>query len=351
MAKIVMLSRHDYAGSGWRICEAVRRHGAHNIIHVRSHGHAYGYPTDCDLSSATSRQVSEIEDMVHNADALHFKGDDLPSQEWDGIRLPKISPCVITVGGSAFRRRRSLWGLSKQEQKVESKIGQQRHDISDYRSSAEARVALTPDLNYPSLGGVWIPAPIDVSDNEYSFTAPRNEIVIGHSPSHRLKKGTDEILVPSVESLKKRGFNVRLEIIEGVSHEEAVSRKRSLHLFWDQARVGAYGNSALEAMRFGIPTMCWIDTKTIEQAHGRLDDCPIVNFDPTPESCVDALERVLNRETLTALSQKTMAWTKRNHSYETVGGQYSDLYDSIIEQQRCKQQEPSGLRWVGSGPL
>lgn len=346
MADILMLSRHDYAGSGWRICEAVRRHGSHRILHVRSHKHKYGYSTDCDISESTADELSELKSKIHSADLRHFKGDDLPTQDWDGIQLPKVSPCVITVGGSAFRRRRSLHGLSSEERRVECKIAQEKYEIASYRSCADARVALTPDLNYPCLNGVWIPAPIDVSKDEYSFTTPNSEIVIGHSPSHRLKKGTDNILIPAVETLKKNGFNIKLEIIEGVSHKEAVARKRQVHLFWDQARVGAYGNSALEAMRFGIPTMCWIAPKTIEQAHGRLDDCPIVNFEPTPESCASVLECILNRETLTNLSYETINWTQKTHGYETVGKQYSDLYDSIIRQQECSEQEPSGLRWV-----
>ncbi|GBD94759.1 hypothetical protein BMS3Abin05_02371 [bacterium BMS3Abin05] len=79
-----------------------------------------------------------------------------------------------------------------------------------------------------------------------------DKIRIGHAPSNRRAKGTDRILT-ALENLKRK-FPVEIVLIEGLSHREALNRKRSCALFVDQIGDLGYGINALEALAMGIPT-------------------------------------------------------------------------------------------------
>ena len=321
-----MLTMDDYGGSGWQICEAVRRTGGAEMLHIRSRPHRFGYPTDIDLDPRRRASMVRAQEAVNGADILHFKGDDLPSSRpWAGITIPRTTPTIITVGGSGFRRRLTHAAPHRL----------QRHPIMDYVSYFDSRVALTPDLNYEDFRGQWVPAAIDCDGVPLAFKAPigangKPKIIIGHSPSSRRMKGTDDVLVPAVETLRREGLNVELKIIEGVSHEECVDAKMGLTIFWDQCIVGAYGNSALEAMQFGIPTMCWLAPKTLVQARGRLDGCPMVNFDPTPDGCAEAIRGLLSQD-LSVVARETRRWTREVHGYGTVGRKYMELYRQLAD--------------------
>jgi len=175
-----------------------------------------------------------------------------------------------------------------------------------------------------------VPAPIDVGGVDPCWAHPGSgEIVIGHSPSSRQKKGTNTVLIPAVDRLRKMGHNVRIEMIEKVPHSECVKIKRRLTLFWGQCGMGSYGNSSLEAMQFGIPTMCWISPEAKEWSGGMLDDCPVVSFEPSADGCADAILGLLDMD-LERLSRETREWTERTHGLESVGRRYHQIYRSVL---------------------
>ncbi|MGB9719876.1 MAG: hypothetical protein ACPL28_00120 [bacterium] len=123
----------------------------------------------------------------------------------------------------------------------------------------------------PSL--IFVPIPFEAEKIK-----PRNAenkiLKVGHSPTRRAAKGTEEI-VTIVEKLKKK---IRFEflLIEGVSHKECMELKATCDIGIDQ--IGnyagtAYGRSGLEFLGLGIPTI----TEIPEEYEYLLPAHPFVN--------------------------------------------------------------------------
>jgi glycosyltransferase involved in cell wall biosynthesis len=85
----------------------------------------------------------------------------------------------------------------------------------------------------------------------------KEEFVIAHAPSRPFIKGTPFVL-KVVEQLKANGFNIKLDLIQGISHSDALERYQKADLVIDQLRIGWYGVLSVEAMALGIPVVCYI---------------------------------------------------------------------------------------------
>ncbi|MBZ0267261.1 hypothetical protein K8I85_03835, partial [bacterium] len=122
-------------------------------------------------------------------------------------------------------------------------------EISDLDLTCEwDHLDLDPSLTYFFI-------PFDASAYEYRPVAT-DRLRIAHAPRNRWGKGT-EMLEAAVERVRAH-HDVELDVIEGVTHREAVERKRRANLLVDQVgdRGGTgYGMNSLEALAMGIPSM------------------------------------------------------------------------------------------------
>jgi glycosyltransferase involved in cell wall biosynthesis len=122
--------------------------------------------------------------------------------------------------------------------------------ISDLNLTCEwDHLAIDPQLTYFFI-------PFDASRYEYrepSFDRLR----VVHAPRNRWIKGT-ETLLATVERARRRA-DFEFDLIEGVTHEEAIRRKRAANLLIDQigenSATTGYGMNSLEALALGIPCM------------------------------------------------------------------------------------------------
>jgi hypothetical protein len=113
--------------------------------------------------------------------------------------------------------------------------------------------------------------------------------------------------------------NVQIDLIEGVSFTEAVERRKKSTIFFDQFRVGFYGNSALEAMQWGIPVACYL------RQSKHLKGCPIIDLPLSVTAWADEVCRLLDSD-MTELSQRTKQWCDDIHSYEAVAKRFTEIY-------------------------
>ncbi|HZE29177.1 MAG TPA: hypothetical protein VE055_03700, partial [Gaiellaceae bacterium] len=126
------------------------------------------------------------------------------------------------------------------------------------------------DVVPPALAlGAWQP----------SSTEPGATLRIAHAPSKRAVKGTDAVLA-AVESLRRRGAPVELDLIEGVPNVEARLRYAAADVVVDQLRVGWYGMFAIESMALAKPVVVHLDEQAAaetEEAFGL--ELPLVRAD------------------------------------------------------------------------
>jgi len=349
MAKIVMLSTADYAGSGMRIRDAIRQyHPEHKIILITAKKSKRG--SDYVLSKvipgvvkraegrsirrrrpsryeakrydkAVALSCRRIQRLVDDCDIIHFKGDEPPTRIWQKyIKIPKDKKIIVTVGGSGFRRGLDNHAISK------AWFG------FEHYMKADLRTALTAELNYDGYKGIYTQQAIDSESHENTFTPPDGQIVIAHSPSSRKKKGTDDIFFPVIEKLRKNGYNIKVELIYKVPFERCVEIKKSAHVFFDQTGCGFYGNSALEAMQFGIPTICHICRDAMKQSDGKITrKHPMGYFHSSNKvSCYRAFQKLLDSDLL-EISRKTKEFCDNFHSYRVVADMWDKLYRGLLE--------------------
>jgi len=308
-----MLTKADFCASGFKTVEAIRRHTDHDIeIFSKRHNHRLGHPFGTKITSANH---GEIQERVNSSDIIHIKGDWPPVNGYLGFQFPD-KPVVVSVSGGYFRKKEH-GGLGK---------------FKPIHYSAALKTSYTPDLCYPDYSNTWTPHPIDSDEQVVSWSRQEPPLFIHSlvSMNRNLKKGTDFLLEVFNKISETREIETR--VLSGLTFQEVVEARKGATIFFDQFGVGFYGNSAVEAMQYGIPTCAWISPWALEQAKGAddLDGCPIISL---PEKNVDAWAKRIIEELdsdMGDLAKRTKQWCDNVHGYKAIALQWDQLYKSIV---------------------
>lgn len=328
--KILMISNYDYAGSGYRAAEAINLNTNNFVQYIVlfHRGIPKGVRRYPSLFKSTlgedgkeyryfyKHDKQRVQSLIDWADIIHFKDDSPPKEDFiPSVNIPKDKMWISNVNGSSFRRG-------------DSAIAQPIAEFSAYMDNVDARVVSDPELNYPEFDASFIPLPFDTDAYPNSWSNGKVP-VIAHSPWYRGKKGTVEFIA-AVKKLQKDGIAVEYDIIENESYNACLKRKSKATLFFDQNLAGFWGNSAIEAMAFGVPVLTYIADNLTSGSGGRINgQCPVINTGQTEESIYSALKGVLTNGTdLKELSKRTKEFVKEIHSYESVAKEWDKIYSN-----------------------
>lgn len=159
------------------------------------------------------------------------------------------------------------------------------------------------------------------------YPAIQNEkIVIVHSPSAKIAKGSNYIL-PIVNSLKKK-YNIDFVLLHNVSRSEVLKAMAKADIFIDQIILGSFAAAAIEAMSFGKPVIAYIMPALYNK--GVLGDCPVVNANPSnlEEKLTELIESPLLRRDIGIQSR---AYVEKIHEANLVSKNLLKIYSSSIE--------------------
>jgi hypothetical protein len=326
--RILLFAKSDYAGSFYKWADAINEHTEHSARLVVTATHQYKYPVDLLIPNPNLIE-SDWPELWAEADIIHLKDETgflngsnrLPPemlQSFEGLRI------FTQYGGYARKHR----------------------DDPEYQAFVrkfDLIISMTPDLCFDWLGDepTYIPHSIDSAVFPFTWS---DRPVIGHSPSTRARKGTEDFLA-AVESLQHH-YEIAVDLIEGVSHEEVMRRKRSLGIFFDQAGreqsslgttavVGWYGNSAIEAAVFGVPTVAHLSESALAGAERagwtEIRDIPIVNTPRGPEGIRQTLGQILDMpdEGRRDLAVRTRKFIESFHDQPVVGQLLAKSYSSL----------------------
>jgi glycosyltransferase involved in cell wall biosynthesis len=285
--KVLFISKKDFAGSGVKLCDALNNHSNSYTSRFIAHKPAnFGAKNDI----VTSNEYV-IQKHINNADIIHLKGD-FPISHFTKLDFTN-KPIFQTVGGSYFRR---------QSDKHIGAVALAKYNLNEYTCFNLS--GITPELTEN-----WIPHAIDIMPNYW--TEPKGRIRIGHAPSHRGKKGTENIL----EALKS--FDVDVVLMENLTNKEVIEIKKTLHLFIDQSIIEAYGMNAVECLAMGVPVI---------SSCKKLKGSPIEVIEANSvESIKTAIQRALNRLN-NQWSEDSHEWAKNTHSYKSVCEKLESFY-------------------------
>ena len=160
-----------------------------------------------------------------------------------------------------------------------------------------------------------------------------NEFVVGHAPTHRIVKGTNEI-IRVIENLRSKGFKVRLELIEGLSREDAQKKYQEIDLFIDQLVIGWYGVVSLEVMALGKPVLCFIKGRGLHFVPPKmLADLPIINVDESSleEKLVGVMQ--MSIEQRQSLAERGLAYLTEWHDPTKIAQRVVGDYRKVLSSQ------------------
>lgn len=335
--RILYFTPVDYSGSFYKWATAVNKFTEYAVRLVTLQFHEFGYTQDLVLPMSHQCEQS-LRLMVGEADVIHIK-DELGFFE-EGKARNELPLDIFTASGKPLVY--TLYG---------GKARRFCHDYyyRDHINSFDVAVAMTPDLAYPWIELCYfVPHSVDVEAYPYDWGDGKT---ISHSPSSPSRKGT-ELFLQAIEKLDP-SLQIKLNLIQGVSHAECIARKRKSTLFFDQAgwqksnypgkhlTIGWYGNSALEAMVHGIPTIAHLDNAALDNAARLGADmrkkCPVINVpmiygNGGVEDMIEKIERFfrLSKDERKELSLKTRKWVEEFHSYEVNSQQLAEIYGRLL---------------------
>ena len=161
-----------------------------------------------------------------------------------------------------------------------------REQIKRLEQVAQGIFSLNPDLMHvlPSRTKflpyshidleIWKPRPCHVSDY-------KNVLNIGHAPSNRDVKGTDQILEVIQDLHSSHGTSFKFHLIENIPYNKVMDAYQSIDVLIDQIYAGWYGGLAVELMALGKPVLSYIredDLKFIPPEMA--ESLPIINTCP-----------------------------------------------------------------------
>ena len=297
--KITILSYYDWAGSGYRLYQAISKHTNHDVKFfsekydvVFNHPHNTNYISD-DLAG--------VQDRIDESDIVHIKGD-TPAEflENNTGLIVSHKPIVQTVSGSHFRKK---------------EYGGAGTFAPDMYDRCALRTSFEPDLLYPEYKGILTPLAIDSSDKP-NLWKKQDPLMFSHFPSNPGVKGTKFIF----EVFKKLSDKMKFRIITSkqiVDFDVAMKHKLTSSVYFDQFMVGAYGNATVEMLQYGIPVACWLNHDT---------NNPIITTDLEVDKWVDLLSDLGDLEKISKESKK---YCDETHSFEAVAKQWDELYKNI----------------------
>ena len=321
--RVLLYALRDYSGSFYKWAAALHQHTDYAVRLVTMDVHRFKYPMDLVMPFGSTGLASDFETLVKESDIVHIKDE---TGFLDGNNtLPADffskhdKPLLFTHYGGYARKHAEDPAYIK------------------FVQGFQARLAMTPDLAFDWFAGFVIPHAIDTDVNPYTWTDGR---LISHSPSTEERKGTADL----VEAVQ--GLDLDLEIIQGVPFDECIARKKRANLFFDQSGrenvdklgvdtiIGWYGNSAIEAAVYGIPTIAHLSQTALERLRRSRPDqagCAIINTPPGAEGIRQTLSTYLrlSSDERAAVSRNTRLWIENFHSYQSCAAQLAKVYDAV----------------------
>ena len=189
-----------------------------------------------------------------------------------------------------------------------------------YARAAGARVVGSYDAARWVPDADVIPPGIDLARYPVSPGRGSERPLVVHAPSNRARKGTDHVEAACAE------LPVDLEVVHGLTHDEAVEVYKRADIVVDQLNAGWYGLFAIEAMALGKPVVTFLHDEAVrrtEKAFGV--EVPIAGT--TKETLAATLRRLVeDPDERARRAAASRAYVEAVHDDEKVADRLLALY-------------------------
>lgn len=270
------------------------------------------------LLSGRVRKARYLFEVLLNFDVLHIhKGYSMFNSAKDldiARRLGK--KVIIHYRGSEIRKDMKAVTLA---QVVIKKI-QTENSIANRIVVKDGQLA---ELIKPYVKDLHVfPNIVDVSSvKEWKKTYNgKKKLLIVHIPSNPSVKGTDIIR----KEIGKISNQIDYLELRNLSHKDVLLKYLEADIVIDQLLTGTYGNAALEAMALGTPVLNYLNPLFTAYEP---ENPPILHVDSST-LCDVILDVNKNRELLEKFGKAGNAFVSKYHTYDSVGQQLIDLYQT-----------------------
>jgi hypothetical protein len=215
-----------------------------------------------------------------------FQGDDARQGDYclrhfDISAVPYVEPGYYTTASDEAKRRA----------------------IRRFDHYVDGIFALNPDLMRVLPERARFQPYASVDPAEWT-SSPRNrpEVpLLVHAPTHRGVKGT-QFVIDAVSRLRDEGLRFDFQLVEGLTHAEAVRLYEKADLLVDQLLVGWYGALAVEFMAMGKPVVSYLRNDDLGfLPEGMRRELPVMSASPV--EIADVLR--------SALTEPPQRWRER----------------------------------------
>lgn len=293
----------DTGGQGIRIKDAFDRYTDWNVRTMHTMRTYLQYPFDLEWDEAMARE------LWADADVVHVKCGTRLYHELGGGK-----PVVVHYQGSELRDNPAAGDAAA-------------------KAIGAKQIVSTVDL-LADCDGTWLPIPHDLDALRDKYRHPRNErtLVIGHAPTNRAKKGTD--IVERVIGRLSAEYDIRFDLVTGISWAACLSRKGQCDVFIDQLTLG-YGNSGIEAMAMGVPVISgWSDDADRARFVEETGEDPPFVYANDEETLEEALRLLIeSREAREEWGAAGRDFAERWHDSEKVVERLIPIYEAAVREQ------------------
>lgn len=177
----------------------------------------------------------------------------------------------------------------------------------------------------------FIPLPVIMPDAEPEMydMSRKIRLFIGIQKDRSEYKGTD-IMLRAVRDIADRySEKVELTVVENVPYQEYLTMLGQQDVILDQLYSYTPAMNALIAMARGVIVVGGGEPENYDIL-GETELRPIVNVQPTYESCYHELEQlVLHPERIPDLQRQSVEYVRRHHDYVKVAREYVEMYKSL----------------------
>jgi Glycosyl transferases group 1 len=189
-----------------------------------------------------------------------------------------------------------------------------------YARKADARVVGSYDAIRWVPDADVIPPGIDLKRYVPSPGRAEQRPLVVHAPSRKASKGTEFVEAACAQ------LPVDLDVVHGVTHDEAVERYRRADIVVDQLNAGWYGIFAIEAMALGKPVVTFLHDEAVrrtEKAFG----VPVPIANATKETLLDVLRPLVEDESeRRRRGEQSRAYVEAVHDDEKIADRLLALY-------------------------
>jgi hypothetical protein len=226
--------------------------------------------------------------------------------------------------------------------------GRIRNELCDFQVSAggnhvdyndDPRVHEVPEF-YCLDPDAWNPD--QTIPHEFEVQIPKQTVKIYHAVGNfdlrtsvagqRNIKST-HIYVPTIERLKKNGYDVELLFVKDVPGRVVRYYQLQADIVVDMLTYGFYGANVREAMMLGKPVVCYLRPEWLASIRRELpefvDQLPIVSA--TPENVYEVLEDLVrNPEKRRDIGRRSREFAVRWHSSERAAARFDQIYRDLL---------------------